>query len=296
MNTLQNKRILITGVGVKPIGHIFRDVITGMPSHTPVTVDGQTWKANIGAATAYACAKAGAIVHLVARSEDKLHIVKQWIEQEVPNARVEYTPVDLNDNVAIGHMIQSLPADAPLYWVQSVGLGAGTVKLKDDNPYVPMENIPPELIEAELSVLKNTFSLFQQLLPRFRRQPETRVCIISSMSAVRGYGLGTIHCSAKGAISRFANAAMIEYMPEHIYVTDVRPGAVDTGMYDVVAVQDAVANIAARYGTDWSHRTGGLRLAPPSSVGQAIVGVLESDAHITSLNLVARGQWPHEGS
>ncbi len=296
MNTLQNKRILITGVGIKPIGHIFRDVVTGLPSHTPVAVNGQTFKANIGAAAAHACAAQGAIVHMVARSEEKLHLVKQWIEQEVSHARIEYSAADVSDINAVQSMIRTLPADVPLYWVQSVGVGAGTVQLADDNPYVPMENVPPALVEAELSVLKNTFSLFQALLPRLHRQPETRVCIISSMSAVRGYGLGTVHCSAKGAISRFTNAAMIEHMQKHIYVTDIRPGAVDTGLYDASAVQDAAANVAAQYGTDWSHRTGGPRLAPPSSVAQAIVSVLESDAHITSVNLVARGQWPHEGS
>lgn len=296
MNTLHNKRIIITGVGMKAIGHVFRDIDTGLPSHTPVILGDQTYKANIGAATAYACAKAGAIVHMIARSEEKLHVARQWILQNIPHARVEYTALDLNDAVVVQNMVQNFPGDASLYWVQSVGLGAGTVHLTDDNPYVPMESVPAELIDAELSVLKNTFSLFQALLPRFRQQQETRVCIISSMSAVRGYGFGSIHCSAKGAISRFANAVMIEYAKERIYVTDVRPGGVDTGLYDAAGVQDSAATIAAHYGTDWTHKTGGLRLASPLSVAEAIVSVLESDAHITSVNLVARGQWPHEGS
>lgn len=293
MNNLKGKRIFITGVGIKPVEHVFYDITTGDPSHTAVIVDGQEYKANIGTAIALECAKAGAVVHLVARTEEKLKIVKQWIEEHVEKAQVEYSAVDLNDTEALKQVINNLSDDLPLYWVQSVGLGAGTVKLKDDNPYLSIDDLSEELIEAELTVLKNTISLFKLLLPRFRKQKETRVCIISSMSAVRSYTHGSMHVSAKGAISRFANSMTIELAPEKIYVTDVRPGGVDTGMYDSQIVRDTVAKIAKTYGTDWDETA---RLASPSSVGKAVVTALASEGHITSINMVARGQWPHEGS
>jgi hypothetical protein len=48
------------------------------------------------------------------------------------------------------------------------------------------------------------------------------------------------------------------------------------------------------YGYDYNKT--GLFFMPPSSIGKAIVNVLTSEAHITSINMVARGQWPHEGS
>ncbi len=89
---------------------------------------------------------------------------------------------------------------------------------------------------------------------------------------------------------------MLELDKEGIYITDVRPGGVDTGMYDAQVVQNSVTRIAERFDYDWSEANGGIRLAPPSSVGKMIAEVLSSEAHITSLNLVARGQWPHEGS
>lgn len=293
MNTLQNKRILITGVGIKPIEHIFRDITTGEPTHTQVDVEGEKYKANIGAAVALECARAGAIVHLVARTESKLKLVKQWIEENVKDAHVEYSSVDLNDNETLKQLIDNLPTEVPLYWVQSVGLGAGTVKLKNDNPYLSIDDLSEELIEAELTVLKNTISLFKLLMPRFRQQEETRVCIISSMSAVRSYTHGSMHVSAKGAISRFANSMMIELAPEKIYITDIRPGGVDTGMYDSQIVQETVAKIAKTYGVDWDKTA---HLAPPSAVGEAVVMALSSRGHITSINMVGRGQWPHEGS
>lgn len=293
---LKDKRILITGVGIKPVGFVFKDITSGKPSHTPVIVDGKEYKANIGAATAFECAKTGAIVHIVARTENKLQLVKKWIEENIPNSKVEYSAIDLNDLSALKGMIDSLPKDFPLYWIQSVGLGAGTVQLKDDNPYLSIDDLSEELIEAELTVLKNTISLLRLLLPRFRKQKESRIVIVSSMSAVRSYINGSIHCSAKGAISRFANAAMIELDPEKIYITDIRPGGVDTGMYDSETVRKTVAKIASTFATDWTEKEGWAKLAPPSSVGKMIVSILSSEAHVTSVNMVARGQWPHEGS
>ncbi|OGG55186.1 hypothetical protein A3D62_00155 [Candidatus Kaiserbacteria bacterium RIFCSPHIGHO2_02_FULL_49_11] len=294
MNDLSGKRVLITGVGIKPVGFVFKDIATGQPSHTAVVVEGKECKANIGAATALECAKAGAIVHLVARTESKLQIVKKWIEESVAGAQVEYSTVDLSDISSLEKLIASIPDDLTLYWVQSVGLGAGTVQVKDDNPYLPIDDLSEDLIEAELSVLKNTVSLLRLLLPRFRNQKETRVCVVSSMSAIRSVISGSMHMAAKGAISRFANAAMIELDSDKIFITDVRPGIVDTGMYDSKIVQETVAMMGKNYGYDYSKTN--IYCAPPSAVGKAIVNALISEAHITSINMVARGQWPHEGS
>lgn len=290
MNDLTNKRILITGVGIKPVEHVFTDITTGEPSHTSVIIDGKEYKANIGTATALECAKAGGIVHLVARTESKLQLVKQWIEESVPGSKVEYSAIDLGDFSSLEKLVTTLPDDLPFYWVQSVGLGAGTVQLKDDNPYLLIDNLSEELIEAELSVLKNTVTMLRLLLPRFRKQKETRVCIISSMSAVRSFASGSIHNAAKGAISRFANAAMIELDKEKIFVTDIRPGAIDTGMYDSKVIQDTAKQISKTFGYE------DVRYAPPTAVGKAIVLALSSDGHITSMNMVGRGQFPHEGS
>ncbi len=287
---LKNKRILITGVGLKPVNFVFKDITTGSPSHTAVLVDGKEYKANIGTATAFECAKSGAIIHLVARTESNLQIVKKWIEENVSGAQVEYSVVDLGNLDSLKKLVDSIPADLPLYWVQSVGLGAGTVQLKDDNPYLLIDDLSEELIEAELSVLKSTVSFLQLLLPRFRKQKETRVCIVSSMSAIRSVISGSIHMAAKGAISRFTNAAMIELDKDKIFITDIRPGGCDTGLYDSKVVQDTIMKMCKNYGYDT------VFFMPPSSVGQAIATTLASDAHITSINMVARGQFPHEGS
>jgi len=294
MDSLKGKRILITGAGIKPLGFVFKDITTGEPSHTPIIVDNIEYKANIGTATALECVKAGATVHLISRTESKLVIIKKWLEERVAGAQVEYSVIDLTDVKDLQKTINQIPGDMPIYWVQSIGLGAGTVKIKNDNPYLLIDDLSEDLVEAEISVLKNTVSLLRILLPRFRKQEETRICIVTSMSAIRSVISGSIHMAAKGAISRFTNATMLELDKEKIFVTDIRPGGVDTGMYDTKVVQDTIIEMGKNYGYDYTKTN--MFYMPPTAVGELIVTVLTSKGHVTSVNMVSRGQWPHEGS
>src|SRR4030042_4589136 len=80
---LRGVRVLITGVGFKPINHIFTDITKDLRSHTSIWLEkGRTgeYKANIGTACAVECAHQGAALHLVARTKEKLRIVKNWIK------------------------------------------------------------------------------------------------------------------------------------------------------------------------------------------------------------------------
>lgn len=289
-----NKRIvLVTGVGIKPVRHVFKDIRTGEPSHTSILHDDIEYKANIGAATAFELCREQNQVIIIGRTEEKLKIVKDWIKSHLPESSIEYACVDLSDKKSVRKFISTLPSNKDIAWVQCVGLGGGTVQVKDDNPYLSIDKISPELIEAEMTVLRDTVYFLQELLPRFKKQKESRVCIVSSMSAIRSVPNGSIHNAAKGAISRFTNAATIELNNKNIFITDVRPGGIDTGLYDSKIIQKSIIPMAQSYGTNWNKN---IRLAPPSSVGKIIAGIIESEAHITSVNLVARGQFPHEGS
>ena len=292
MKKLKDMRIVITGVGLKPVAEIFPDIVTGEPSHTPVfDTKGTEYKANIGTATAYECAKEGATVHLISRTDDNLKIVKNWIIKDIPDAKVEYTPVDLSEAKEIEGWVNGLPKDKLLYWVQSVGIGSGHVKI--DRPYTKIEDTSIEQLNAELLPVTSTLSMFKTLLPRFRRQPESRIAIVSSMSAVRAFPGGVPHCAGKGALSMLANAAKLELNKDRIYVTEVRPGMVDTGMYD-----GDIGKIGPNiYGSSYCYQyKGKLPMMPAGAVGEEICNALKSRAHIISVNMVAKGQAPHEMS
>lgn len=297
LNELKNKRIVITGCGYKPIRHEFKDLVTGKPTHTELVVDGERTKLNIGSGIALALLDSGAIVHIVSNNKDKLQKLRDALiaETKCLPSQIEYSAIDLLDEKAVKEFIKFLPRDRTIYWVQSVGLGAGSYKVKDDNPYLPLDDIDVGLLEAETTtVLRSTHLLLKEFLPILRGQKETRIVIISSMSAPRTYDLGGTHSAAKGAIDRYANAAMLALEKDNIFVTTVRPGIIDTGMYDVPAVIDAVKHVGKSYGR--VYKDNNIPLSPPSAIGQIILDIFQSPAHITSVNLVAKKQWPHEGS
>jgi len=293
-NLLKGRRIIITGCGYKPLSEVFTDVTTEEPSQDSIMVDDKEMKLNIGSAIAGVLAKNGAIVHMVSTSQDKLKNIKDNFSKIVESDLIEYSTLDLLDEKGVKNFVEKLPKDNPIYWVQSVGLGAGSYKLKDDNPYLPLEEIELELIEAEtLTVIKATHIMMKALLPIFRKQKETRVALITSMSAIRGYTFGGTHTTAKGAIDRYANSSMLALYKDNIFVTTIRPGAVDTGMYDSPKVQEVVKTISKEYGGKWEEK---ITLSPPTSVGEAINFVFSTPSHIPSINIVAKGQFPHEGS
>lgn len=291
---LRDKQVLVTGCGYKPLKKTFYDIVTNEPTHDEIEVDGQLMKLNIGSAIAGVLARKGANVHLISRSPDKLQAIQEQLGQYVNENLIEYTALDLLSPADVATFAQTLPTDKQIYWVQSVGLGAGSYNLQDDNPYLSLDNISLDLLEAEATtVLKSTHNLMQAFLPRFETQKETRIAIISSMSAIRSYPYGGTHCAAKGAIDRYANAAMLELYKKNIFLSTIRPGGVDTGMYDGIPAQEAVKHISDQYNGIYREH---FALAPPTSIGEIVGTVFTVPAHIPSVNLVAKGQFPNEGS
>jgi NADP-dependent 3-hydroxy acid dehydrogenase YdfG len=294
-NQLSDKRIIITGCGYKPIEHTFYDITTGKPSHDSILIDNRKKKLNIGSATAAVLASAGATIHMVSKSEDKLRKIKQALPSTINKNNIEYSAIDLLSESEVKNFVLNLPRDKPIYWIQSVGLGAGNYAIKDDNPYLPLEQIDLGLIEAETNtVIRATHLMMKELLPIMQLQKESKIAIVTSMSAIRGYAYGGTHCAAKGAIDRYANSAMLGLYSKNIFVTTVRPGAIDTGMYDNSKVQEAIMNIDKEYGGNWEKNK--IRLAPPTVVGEAIKYIFTTPAHIPSINIVSKGQFPNEDS
>jgi len=301
-NLLDGKRIIITGCGFKEAKHEFYDILSKEKTHDSLFLNGKEMKINIGAAIAFVLAANGAIIHMLSQTKDKLEFLKKQIIEKlnIPEKNIEYSIVDLLNEKSVDDFVKKIKKDKPIYWVQSIGLGAGAYKIKNDNPYLHIKDIPSELLEREtMIVLKGTHLLMQKLLPIFKKQnkkfkTETRIAIISSMSAIRGYASGGTHCAAKGAISRYINSAMLDLWKNNIYITDIRPGAIDTGFYDNKVVQKAILEIDKEYGMQYSKT--GIKLASPISVANVVNTILTTSVHIISINLVARGQLPNEGS
>src|SRR3989344_8125266 len=241
--------VLVTGCGFKPVGHVYK--YKNQPSHNPIEIDGVEHKMNIGTAAAYYIAKKGIEVIMVSRTEENLEKIKAGLVKLGCNPELlSYIAADITTDDGITHLVNELPKEKNLYWVQSIGMGGGSYKVPNDNIYLPFEQISPELIAAEMNIVTATHRLMLKMVPIFRKQiadgHKAKVVLITSMSGERGYHFGATHVAAKHAIVGYVKGIEKELRDEGIEIYDVRPGGVDTGMYDNPHTRKAVEEISRR--------------------------------------------------
>jgi NAD(P)-dependent dehydrogenase (short-subunit alcohol dehydrogenase family) len=297
---LVKPKIIVTGCGYKKLEFVFRDFNDRQETHLPIFHSQDEYKLNIGAGTALYLAQKGYQVTMVGRNLEKLNRLRLCLidQYNINPDNLEIAVVDLGQRLEIRSFLESIGDDCNLHWVNSVGLGAGDIKIKDDNPYLTTELVDENLIKAELSVIEVTFVFAQEFLSKVRKNKNylkinNKIVIISSMSAIRS--VSSAHSAGKGAIDRLANSLMLELWKENTHISTIRPGGIDTGLYDNENVQKEVFRIDKEYGGFWSDQ-GRLILANPISVAKAIHGVIDTEDFVTSINLVANGQWPNQGS
>lgn len=272
-----NLKIIITGCGSKPIGHVYK--YNGKPSHDSIFIDGVEHKMNIGTATAYFVAKKGKPVIMVSRKADHLEKIKHGlVKLGCKEENISYVAADLTTTDGINHLISKLPQNSFFYWVQSIGVGGGTYKIPNDNIYLPFEEIEPELIATEMGIVTATHKLMLKMVPIFRKQIKrkqgAKISIITSMSGERGYHFGATHVAAKHALVGYIEGIKRELKDEGIDIYDIRPGAIDTGMYDNPFVRKAVNEVSKRTKM-WSGRS--PIYAHPLKVAEKIYLSLFSD-------------------
>jgi len=248
---LQTKKfkVIVTGCGFKPIQHIYN--YNNSQTHNTISMNGVNYKMNIGTAVAYYLTKKDVDVIMVSRTEENLKMIKKGlISLGCKEEKISYIATDVNSEDGINNLIKKLPKDCNFYWVQSIGMGGGTYKVPNDNIYLPFEKIKPELIAAEIDIVTATHRLMLKMVKIFRKQiknkQSAKICIITSMSGEGGYHYGATHVAAKHALVGYIKGIEKELEDEGIKIFDVRPGGVDTGMYDNKHVQKSVYEISKR--------------------------------------------------
>ena len=281
------RTLVVTGVGCRSSGELRPD--------TDVFRDDEV-KPNIGAAIGLEAARRGyGEIVLVSRTQSKLDIVRDSVLRLVPGANVTPKATDLCNPEAVRELAESLPVGREVDLAHSAGLSAGNYSVPDDNPYLTIENTPPDFAILEFeAVLKTLVVTVQALLPRWRAQDESRVVVVSSMSGIRPVPYGLSHCSAKAGLHHAVRSMTLELNKEGIRVSEVLPGIVDTGMYDSKTVLAAAQKISGAFGYDYPESF--LPQMSPQDVGEAVMMCLTSGAHLLGVSMVAQGQFPQMGA
>lgn len=287
MSKQNSALVIITGVGYKEV------VARRKPASIKDIFNSPFVKPNIGSCVANELARIGFDVLILSRSVEKLRNICDAILRANGKAAIYYSVVDLLDERSLAKIIPIIRPYKEIHLVHSAGLGAASYKIKHGNPYQPLAKTPLNLplLEFEI-VVKSLLIIMKKLLPIFRRQSESRIVVISSMSSIRAYPYGFSHASAKAGLHHAVRSLALELNKSNIFVSEVLPGIVDTGFYDDPSVISAVKHIAKSFGYNY----GSLPKMHPIEVAKAVALCLTSNAHILSINLVAKGQWPHLGA
>ena len=162
-------------------------------------------------------------------------------------------------------------------------------------PSPPVEIISLNIFSIEFeSVVKSLLLLVQNLLPRFHRQKDTRIIVVSSMSGIRSFPWGYSHTSAKAGLHHATRALTLELNKKNIFVSEINPGIVNTGMYDPPAVRNAVVEVAKTYGYSFSNND--FPQMEPIEVSKAVTFCLTAESHVLQINIVPKGQYTNLGS
>ncbi len=285
---MKNKLVIITGVGYK----------TTLKKDVPITSNifsNKNIKVNIGTAIAKELVKDGCDILLVAKSKDKLNAIKQSLNKFSKVSLIQVFPVDLLDFNKTSKIISKIKNYREVNLVHSIGLSAGSYKVKNDNPYLHVEKIPTDLPVKEFEVVvKSLLLLVKVLLPKFKKQEESHIVVISSMSGIRAFPLGFSHSAAKAGLHFATRSLSLELNKYNIFVSEIQPGIVNTGMYDTKLVQSAVKEIGEAFG--YNYELGKIPQMPPESIGEAVLLCLKNKSHILTISMVSKGQWPNLGA
>ena len=222
-----NAQVIVTGVGYK-VAEACQDSISDVFSDKLV-------KPNIGASVVKELLESDLDVLMVSRTESKLKQIYNSIKNKSPHAKLKYIAVDLLDNELVKSILNCIEDTKSVHLVHCAGLSAGSYKIPDDNPYLCIEDTPLDLPIVEFeSVVKSLLILVKVLMPRFSCQEETRIVVVSSMSGVRAVPLGYSHAGAKGGLHQAVRSLTLELNKKNIYVSEIMPGMVNTGLYDPI--------------------------------------------------------------
>jgi NAD(P)-dependent dehydrogenase (short-subunit alcohol dehydrogenase family) len=178
----------------------------------------------LGHAFAGALARAGASVFLVARREEKL---REAVNEIVAaGGEASYHAADVRTIPALYDLIDVLLARYKKLHILINNAGLGW--------RAPLENLKRseigEMLETDLAA---PIYLTQAALPALKRNAPSDIVNVASLAGLQGFAEGTGYCAAQHGLVGFSRALAQELEAEHVRVTTLCLGSVDTEFFDL---------------------------------------------------------------
>ncbi len=178
----------------------------------------------IGSAIAAKFAAEGHTIIACARTEKDLQAMKNAFEQQFPQSKFLYKPVDMSSAAAVKSFGN---------WVLAEGIVPGILvnnagSFKPGSVYNEEEGTLEEMMATNLY---SAYHLTRILLPAMMQQKQGHIFNICSIASLQAYANGGAYSISKFAMLGFSKNLREEMKPHGIKVTAVCPGAVFTNSW-----------------------------------------------------------------
>jgi 2-dehydro-3-deoxy-D-gluconate 5-dehydrogenase len=193
----------------------------------------------IGRAMALGLARAGASVAVLARNEEKNHLVLAELKEIGRPALV--SRLDVTDRAALAPAVAKV--EQALGGIDILVNNAGIVALTGG-----VLNETADIWDNTIETHLNACFLLSQLAAKsmVKRKSGGKIINLASMYSIFGSGLVPSYSAAKGAIVQLTKSLAIELASHNIQVNAIAPGWIETDMTTAVRNSPMNAEILAR--------------------------------------------------
>ncbi|MFD6441595.1 SDR family NAD(P)-dependent oxidoreductase [Peribacillus sp. NPDC060186] len=179
----------------------------------------------VGKEVAIQAAKRGGRLVLLARSLDKLHQLRDELTNQYGVDTYAYK-LDVADTDQVEMVFGDIHAQIGEVDVLVNNAGFGTFK----------EALDTELDETKAMFAVNVIGLMactKLVLPYMKKRKSGHIINIASQAGKIATPKSTLYSSTKFAVLGYSNALRLELMEDHVFVTTVNPGPIETNFFSI---------------------------------------------------------------
>lgn len=181
----------------------------------------------IGEATARLLAAEGCDLILTGRREARLRQLKEQLNEQLAEIRIETLTFDVASREAIETALSRLaePAENVDILINNAGLALGTETAQESDPADW-----DQMIDTNV---KGLLYMTRALLPAMIRRGRGDIINLGSVAGRWSYRGGAVYCASKAAVRAITESLRLDLMGTPLRVMNIAPGMVETEFSDV---------------------------------------------------------------
>ena len=184
----------------------------------------------IGEACAFAFAREGCNLTLIARRASRLKTIQKEIEDQY-SIKVDIITLDISKKSDVFHVLEKI--DMVDILINNAGLALGTDKVHETNP---------EFYDTMIDTnVKGLLYVTQVIVPKMVKNGSGDIINIGSLAGHEVYPGGAVYCATKYAVDALTKGIRMDLVDTPLRVSSISPGAVNTEFSTVRLQGDKVA-------------------------------------------------------